>query len=81
MRSIAWPTSEQSPASSFWGMQAPPLRQVLRIRTDGYANYSLAYSPFFQQTLAVASAANFGLVGNGRLHLCNVSKGGLVDKR
>merc|ERR1712093_210590 len=57
-------------------MQQPPPpvppgpRQTLaRLRTEGYAGYSLAYSPFFPATLAVASSANFGLVGNGRLHV------------
>lgn len=54
---------------------APPPRPpgpgrptLARFRTEGYAGYSLAYSPFFPGLLAVASSANFGLVGNGRLH-------------
>ncbi|GAA5980338.1 hypothetical protein JCM11641_001771 [Rhodosporidiobolus odoratus] len=37
------------------------------IRTEGFACYSLAFSPFYPARLAVAGAANFGLVGNGRL--------------
>ena len=35
----------------------------------GFAGYSCAYSPFYPNRLAIASAANFGLVGNGRLHI------------
>ncbi|GAA6021773.1 hypothetical protein JCM8202_004345 [Rhodotorula sphaerocarpa] len=42
----------------------PPER---RVRTPGFACYSLAFSPFYPDKLAVAGAANFGLVGNGRL--------------
>jgi len=45
----------------------------LRNKTDGFANYSIKYSPFFPDRLAVASAQNFGLVGNGRLHLLQQS--------
>ena len=66
----------------------PPRPLLNRIRTEGFAGYAVAYSPFFPATLAVASSANFGLVGNGRLHVCNLGAGparipggGLPDKR
>ncbi|EJU03715.1 WD40 repeat-like protein [Dacryopinax primogenitus] len=36
-------------------------------RTSPHACYSIAWSPFHPHRLAVAGAANFGLVGNGRL--------------
>jgi peroxin-7 len=42
-------------------------------QAPGFAHYALAWSPFHSTRLAVASAANFGLVGNGRLHLTAVS--------
>ncbi|GAA99599.1 uncharacterized protein L969DRAFT_411797 [Mixia osmundae IAM 14324] len=42
---------------------------ITRCRTDGFAGYALAWSPFFPGRLALASSQNFGLVGNGRLHL------------
>ncbi|EIN09500.1 WD40 repeat-like protein [Punctularia strigosozonata HHB-11173 SS5] len=42
------------------------------LQTLGFAHYSLAWSPFHTQRLAVASAANYGLVGNGRLHCVSV---------
>ncbi len=41
----------------------PPTPPLARVRTPGYAGYSIAWSPFFEQRLAVASSANYGLVG------------------
>lgn len=62
-----------------------PLRPTLaRFRTDGYAGYSVAYSPFFPGLLAIASSANFGLVGNGRLHTFTMGQApspGVQNKR
>ena len=34
-----------------------------------FAGFSVSFSPFEPGRLAVASAANFGIVGNGRLHV------------
>ncbi|KAF9454293.1 WD40 repeat-like protein [Macrolepiota fuliginosa MF-IS2] len=45
------------------------------LHTPGFAHYSLAWSPFHNTRLALASSANFGLVGNGRLHLVSVHPG------
>jgi hypothetical protein len=54
----------------------------LSFQTPGFAHYSLAWSPFYDGRLAVASAANFGLVGNGRLHLTSVRNGSIaLDKQ
>ncbi|KAG0050625.1 peroxisomal targeting signal 2 receptor [Gryganskiella cystojenkinii] len=44
-------------------------------RTTGYNGYAVQWSPFFEHKLAVATASNFGLVGNGRLHILNVGAG------
>lgn len=46
------------------------------LHTPGFAHFSVAWSPFHSNRLAVASAANFGLIGNGRLHLASLSPGG-----
>ncbi|KAM0787359.1 hypothetical protein ACM66B_003445 [Microbotryomycetes sp. NB124-2] len=46
-----------------------PLR---RCRTDGFACYGVAFSPFFPNKLAIAGSANFGLVGNGRLSIASI---------
>ncbi|KAM0749288.1 WD40 repeat-like protein [Meredithblackwellia eburnea MCA 4105] len=63
-------------------MQPPPPAQLSRrCRTDGFAAYSVAYSPFFPNKLAVAGSANFGLVGNGRLNIIGVGPSAMgVDK-
>jgi peroxin-7 len=53
------------------GRHGPPLV----LQTSGFAHYALAWSPFHTNRLALASAANFGLVGNGRLHLVAVAPG------
>ncbi|PLW16693.1 hypothetical protein PCASD_09663 [Puccinia coronata f. sp. avenae] len=42
---------------------------IQRSSTPGFAGYSCAYSPFYSDKLAVATSANFGLIGNGRLHI------------
>jgi peroxin-7 len=49
--------------------------QHIVIQTPGFAHYSLAWSPFHTTRIALASSANFGLVGNGRLHLVSLSPG------
>lgn len=43
--------------------------------TPGFAHYGLAWSPFHTSRIALASSANYGLVGNGRLHLVSLSPG------
>ncbi|KAH0836737.1 WD40 repeat-like protein [Lanmaoa asiatica] len=45
------------------------------LQTPGFAHYSVAWSPFHNTRVALASAANFGLVGNGRLHLVSFVPG------
>ncbi|KAG9123006.1 peroxisomal targeting signal 2 receptor [Ceratobasidium sp. 392] len=47
--------------------------QIASIRTKPFAHHSVAFSPFQPKLLALASSANYGLVGNGRLHV--VSQG------
>jgi hypothetical protein len=46
---------------------------AVSLHTPGFAHYAIAWSPFHPTRLALASAANFGLVGNGRLHLVSVA--------
>ncbi|KAF8966358.1 WD40-repeat-containing domain protein [Flammula alnicola] len=53
-------------------MNLPPQRPGT-LQTPGFAHYAVAWSPFHTTRLALASAANFGLVGNGRLHLVSVN--------
>lgn len=50
---------------------------MFRYRTQGFNGTALAFSPFVDSLLAVSSSANFGLVGNGRLHILGLSPGEL----
>ncbi|KAF3061927.1 Peroxisomal targeting signal 2 receptor [Daldinia childiae] len=40
---------------------------MLEFRTPGWNPYAVKYSPYYDSRIAVASAANYGIVGNGRL--------------
>ncbi|KAI0061005.1 WD40 repeat-like protein [Artomyces pyxidatus] len=55
-------------------MNAPPAV----LHTPGFAHYNAAWSPFHPSRIALASSANYGLVGNGRLHIAasNMGPGG-----
>ncbi|KAJ5465709.1 peroxisome targeting signal receptor [Penicillium desertorum] len=50
---------------------------MLHYRTQGYNGCAVKYSPFFDNRLAVASSSNFGLVGNGRLHILELTANGI----
>jgi len=54
---------------------------MLEYRTQGFNGYSVKYSPFFDSRLAVATGANFGLVGNGRLFILNLTASGIVCEK
>ncbi|CEH13233.1 Peroxisomal targeting signal type 2 receptor [Ceraceosorus bombacis] len=62
--SAAPPPLRPPPAAS--SLSAP---LIARIPTQGFAGYNLAWSPFYPDKLALAGAANYGLVGNGRVHI------------
>ncbi|KAJ3102715.1 hypothetical protein HDU97_000328 [Phlyctochytrium planicorne] len=49
--------------------------------TEGFNGYALEFSPFFENKIAVFSAANFGIAGNGRLWVLNVEPTGIVVER
>lgn len=38
-----------------------------------FNGYSVKFSPFYEHRLAVATAQNFGILGNGRLHILDLS--------
>ncbi|KAF2835739.1 peroxisomal targeting signal 2 receptor [Patellaria atrata CBS 101060] len=54
---------------------------MLEFRTHGYNGYSVKYSPFFDSRIAVAASANFGLVGNGRLYILNLTADGIKPEK
>jgi hypothetical protein len=58
-----------------------PVSTMLEFRTQGFNGYAVKYSPFFDSRIAVSAAANFGLVGNGRLYVLALTAGGIrVEK-
>lgn len=54
---------------------------MLEFRTAGFNPYAVEYSPFFDSRLAVCAGANFGLVGNGRLSILNLTANGIVCEK
>lgn len=54
---------------------------MLEFRTKGFNPYAVKYSPYYDNRVAVASAANFGIVGNGRLFALGMAASGIqVEK-
>lgn len=51
---------------------------MLSFRTTGYNGYGVRYLPFFDNKLAVATAANYGLVGNGKLFILGIDNSGQI---
>ncbi|KAI1915443.1 peroxisomal targeting signal 2 receptor [Ophidiomyces ophidiicola] len=51
---------------------------MIEFRTEGFNGCGVKYSPFFDSRLAVAASANFGLVGNGRFYIFNLTAQGIV---
>lgn len=39
-----------------------------------FNGYAAKFSPFVENRVAVATAQNFGIIGNGRLHILEVSQ-------
>ena len=52
-------------------------QRALRAKTPTFSHHGIVFSPFFEDRIAVASAANFGLVGNGRIHVMQITPSGL----
>lgn len=51
---------------------------MFQFRTQGFNGSAVKYSPFFDNRLAVAASANFGLVGNGRLFVLELTPNGIT---
>lgn len=57
------------------------MASMLEFRTRGFNPYAVKYSPYYDNRVAVASAANFGIVGNGRLFALGLTAAGIeVEK-
>ncbi len=54
---------------------------MLEFRTAGFNPYAVKYSPYNDSRVAVASSANFGIVGNGRVFAVGLTaQGAIVEK-
>ncbi|KAI9054698.1 hypothetical protein LZ554_001850 [Drepanopeziza brunnea f. sp. 'monogermtubi'] len=51
---------------------------VLAFQTAGFKGYDAKFSPFYDNKLAVAASSNYGLVGNGRGYILNLTDNGIV---
>ena len=51
---------------------------MMEFLTAGYNGYAVKYSPFVNDRLAVATSANFGLVGNGRVYILGLTANGII---
>ncbi|KAH9951207.1 WD40 repeat-like protein [Amylocystis lapponica] len=68
-------TGGERPSTSLPTTMNRPAAPPTVLQTPGFAHYSLAWSPFHNARLALASSANYGLVGNGRLHIVSLGPG------
>lgn len=51
---------------------------MLEFRTQGFNPYAVKYSPYYDNKIAVSTAANYGIVGNGRTFVLNLTNQGTV---
>lgn len=51
---------------------------MLSFNTTGFSGTGVAYSPFLDSRLTVSASANFGLVGNGRLYILDITPDGTI---
>ena len=54
---------------------------MLEFRTAGFNPYAVKYSPYYDSRIAVASAANYGIVGNGRLFCLGLGPQGIFVEK
>lgn len=54
---------------------------MFEFRTAGFSGYAVKYSPYSDSRIAVGAAQNFGLVGNGRLYILNLTHQGIVAEK
>lgn len=53
----------------------------MEFRTQGYNGYAVKYSPFFDNRIAVAASANYGIVGNGRVYVLQLTPNGIQAEK
>ncbi|GMF03401.1 unnamed protein product [Ambrosiozyma monospora] len=53
---------------------------MLSFRTTEYNGCACKYSPFYDNKLAIATSANYGLVGNGKLYILTIQDNGQITQ-
>ncbi|KAL1879368.1 hypothetical protein VTK73DRAFT_7099 [Phialemonium thermophilum] len=53
------------------------MASMLEFRTPGFNPYAVKYSPYYDSRIAVATSANYGIVGNGRLFALGMTPAGI----
>ena len=57
------------------------MASMLEFRTHGFNPYAVKYSPYYDSRIAVATSANYGIVGNGRVFALGMTAAGIqVEK-
>lgn len=57
------------------------MASMLEFRTPGFNPYAVKYSPYYDSRIAVATSANYGIVGNGRVFALAMGPAGIqVEK-
>ncbi|CAG8976035.1 hypothetical protein HYALB_00007562 [Hymenoscyphus albidus] len=51
---------------------------MLQFQTTGFNGYAVKYSPYIDSRIAVGAAQNFGLVGNGRVYVLELTSQGIL---
>jgi hypothetical protein len=54
---------------------------MLEYPLQGFNGYAVKYSPFIDNRIAIGAAANFGLVGNGRLFILRLTANGIQPEK
>ena len=54
---------------------------MMEYRTAGFNGYAVQYSPWSDSRIAVGAAANFGLVGNGRVYILGLTPNGIIAEK
>ncbi len=54
---------------------------MLEFRTPGFNPYAVKYSPYYDSRVAVATSANYGIVGNGKVFVLGLTVAGVQVER
>lgn len=53
-------------------MNGGTMEPIAVVHSPAFAHHGVAWSPFFENRVAIASSANYGLIGNGRLQVASL---------